>query len=75
MLILQFTLSLIKINYGIFKVSTSKGLCILLEITNANSDNAIGEIYYNKDAGSKYLSQTTDQNSEYLKNVNRIQKY
>ena len=46
---------------------------------NANSmtNDIIGEIYYNKDAGSKYLSQTTDQNSEYLKMLhgNRVQKY
>lgn len=46
---------------------------------NANrmTNEVIGEIYYNKDAGSKYLSQTTDQNSEYLKMLhgNRIQKF
>jgi hypothetical protein len=46
---------------------------------NANimTNKVIGEIYYNKDAGSKYLSQTTDSNSEYLKMLhgNRIQKY
>ena len=37
----------------------------------------IGEIYYNKDAASKYLSQTNENNSEYLKMLhgNRIQKY
>ncbi len=39
--------------------------------------DVIGEIYYNKDAGSKYLSQTTDKNSEYLKMLhgNRQQVY
>ena len=37
----------------------------------------IGEIYYNKDAASKYLTQTTDDNSEYLKMLhgNRQQKF
>lgn len=37
----------------------------------------IGEVYYNKDASSKYLSQTTKDNSEYLKMLhgNRLQKY
>ena len=37
----------------------------------------IGEIYYNKDAASKYLSQTTDKTTEYLKMLhgNRTQKY
>jgi len=46
---------------------------------NANrmTNEIIGEVYYNKDAGSKYLSQTTDDNSVYLKMLhgNRIQKY
>lgn len=39
--------------------------------------DAIGEIYYNKDAASKYLAQTTDGKTEYLKALhgNRAQKY
>ena len=58
----------------------SAGIYSFENITNnANSmtNKFIGEIYYNKDAGSKYLSQTTNQSSEYLKMLhgNRIQKY
>ena len=49
----------------------------ITENANRMTNDVIGEIYYNKDAGSKYLSQTTDKNSEYLKMLhgNRIQKY
>jgi hypothetical protein len=58
----------------------SAGIYSFKNITdNANgmTNKIIGEVYYNKDAGSKYLSQTTDQNSEYLKMLhgNRIQKF
>lgn len=37
----------------------------------------IGEVYYNKDAGAKYLSQTNTNNTEWLKMLhgNRIQKF
>lgn len=43
----------------------------------ADTDDMIGEIYFNKDAASKYLSQTTAENSTYLQMLhgNRAQKY
>ena len=58
-------------NAGIYNVSNIMENA--LSMTNAK----IGEIYYNKDAGSKYLSQTTEENSEYLKMLhgNRVQRY
>ena len=43
----------------------------------ADTDDIIGEIYFNKDGASKYLSQTTATNSTYLQMLhgNRAQKY
>ena len=43
----------------------------------ADTDDVIGEIYFNKDGASKYLSQVTDTNSTYLQMLhgNRAQKY
>ena len=43
----------------------------------ADTDEKIGEIYFNKDAASKYLSQTNEIDSTYLKMLhgNRSQKY
>jgi hypothetical protein len=43
----------------------------------ADTDDVIGEIYFNKDASSKYLSQTTADDSTYLQMLhgNRAQKY
>lgn len=44
---------------------------------SADTDEKIGEIYFNKDAASKYLSQTNETDSTYLKMLhgNRAQKY
>ena len=43
----------------------------------ADTDDVIGEIYFNKDAVSKYLSQTVDGDDTYLQMLhgNRAQKY
>ena len=43
----------------------------------ADTDDVIGKIYFNKDAASKYLSQTTPEDSTYLQMLhgNRAQKY
>ena len=43
----------------------------------ADTDDVIGEIYFNKDAASKYLSQVTENDSTYLQMLhgNRAQKY
>ncbi len=58
-------------NAGIFTVEN------ILRNAQSITDDVIGEIYFNKDAASKYLSQTNDQSSEYLKMLhgNRTQKY
>ena len=44
---------------------------------SADTDEKIGKIYFNKDAASKYLSQTTASDSTYLQMLhgNRAQKY
>ena len=43
----------------------------------ADTDDVIGKVYFNKDASSKYLSQTTPDESTYLQMLhgNRAQKY
>ena len=63
-----------------YKILRSSGIYTVENILkNAQSitDDMIGEIYFNKDAVSKYLSQTNEQSSEYLKMLhgNRVQKY
>ena len=57
----------------------SKGIYTVENILNnakAMTTDVIGEIYYNKDAAAKYLSQVDANSSEYLKALhgNRIQK-
>ena len=49
----------------------------IFNFVKGNTDDIVGEIYFNKDAASKYLSQTTSANSTYLQMLhgNRAQKY
>ena len=58
-------------NAGVFTVDN------ILKNATSITDDMIGEIYFNKDAASKYLSQTNEKTSEYLKMLhgNRVQKY
>lgn len=58
-------------NKGIYTVNN------IMKFVNSMTSDVIGEIYFNKDAGAKYLSQTTESNSEYLKMLhgNRVQRY
>ncbi len=49
----------------------------IMSTIDAMTTDVIGEIYYNKDAGSKYLQLTTETSSEFLQMLhgNRRQKY
>jgi len=49
----------------------------IFKAISADTDDKIGKIYFNKDAASKYLSQTTASDSTYLQMLhgNRAQKY
>ena len=67
----------IKDNYKILRNSGIFTVNNILKNAQSITDDMIGEVYFNKDAASKYLSQTNEQTSEYLKMLhgNRLQKY
>lgn len=56
---------------GVYKVDT------IMKHVNSLTSDAIGEIYFNKDGAAKYLTQTDESTSEYLKMLhgNRDQRY
>lgn len=67
----------IKAAYRLLRSSGVYSVASIMKNALALTSDQIGEIYYNKDAASKYLSQTNESNSEYLKMLhgNRVQKY
>jgi hypothetical protein len=58
-------------NKGVYKFDN------IIKTIDSLTIDAIGEVYYNKDAGSKYLALTSDTTSEFLSMLhgNRTQKY
>ena len=67
----------IKAAYRLLRNSGIYSVASIMKNALALTSDQIGEIYYNKDAASKYLSQTNESNSEYLKMLhgNRVQKF
>ena len=58
-------------NAGVYSIDN------ILKTVNGMTTDVIGEVYYNKDAASKYLALTTETTSEFLQMLhgNRTQKY